>query len=132
MQGSSGCVECHSSYQRANIEQKGGNFPQQGSVLAAILFAGWRSGMGQNPGIRTPKIRITVFLVAVTVLTILVSTLDGRGVFGHAGSLMYMWCPALAAILASVITARSFRAIGWTTKLRWLPLGWLIPIAYAA
>ncbi|UWZ82412.1 CPBP family intramembrane glutamic endopeptidase [Occallatibacter riparius] len=87
--------------------------------------------MGQKPGIRTPKNRVAIFLITVTALTIAVSTLDKRGVFGHAGSLAYMWCPGVAALLASAITARSLKAIGWTTKLKWLGVGWLIPISYA-
>lgn len=88
--------------------------------------------MEQNPGIRAPRNRVVVFLVTVTILSAVVSVLDRRGVFGHAGSLAYMWCPGLAALISSLITRRSIKAIGWTTKLKWLPLGWIIPIAYAA
>lgn len=87
--------------------------------------------MGQNPGIRTPKYRVSIFLIVVTALSIAVSILDRRGVFGHAGTLAYMWCPGMAAIISSLLTARSFKAIGWTTRPGWLGLGWLIPIAYA-
>lgn len=88
--------------------------------------------MGQRPGIRAPRNRVVVFLIAVTILSTIASVLDTRGVFGHASSLAYMWCPGIAAILASLLTARSFKAIGWTTRPKWLGLGWLIPIAYAA
>lgn len=87
--------------------------------------------MAQNPGIRASRNRIVVFLIAVTILSAGASVLDTHGVFGHAGSLAYMWCPGLAALIASLLTARSLRTIGWTTRLKWLPVGWLIPIAYA-
>ncbi|MEO8726304.1 MAG: hypothetical protein ABI383_09275, partial [Acidobacteriaceae bacterium] len=43
-----------------------------------------------------------------------------------------MWCPALAAFAASLITGRSLREIGWKPgKAKYLLAGWLIPIAYA-
>ena len=86
--------------------------------------------MGQNPGIHAPKNRVVVFLVAVIILSAIASTLAARGLFGRAGSLAYMWCPGLAAIITSVVTRRSLKAIGWTSKLRWLGIGWLLPIVF--
>ena len=56
--------------------------------------------------------------------------IDWRGVFGRAGSMVYMWCPGLAAIITSLVTRRSLKAIGWTSKLKWLGIGWLLPIAF--
>lgn len=86
--------------------------------------------MGQNPGIRAPRNRVVIFLVAVTILSAIASLIDSRGLFGRAGSLVYMWCPGLAAIITSVITRRSLKKIGWTSKLKWLGLGWFLPIAF--
>ena len=86
--------------------------------------------MGQNIGIRAPKNRVVVFLITVTILSAIASTLDARGLFGHAGSLAYMWCPGLAAIITSVVTRRSLKAIGWISKPKWLGIGWLLPIAF--
>jgi CAAX protease family protein len=86
--------------------------------------------MGQNPGIRAPKNRVVIFLIAVTILSAIAFILDSRGLFGRAGSLAYMWCPGLAAIITSVVTRRSLKAIGWTSKLKWLGIGWLLPIAF--
>ena len=43
-----------------------------------------------------------------------------------------MWCPAAAAILASLVTRRPLSAIGWRFDARWILLGLAIPIAYAA
>jgi membrane protease YdiL (CAAX protease family) len=43
-----------------------------------------------------------------------------------------MWCPAAAALLASLLTRRPLSAIGWRFDPRWILLAILIPIAYAA
>ena len=86
--------------------------------------------MGQNPGIRAPKNRVVVFLVVVAILSAIATIVDSRGFFGRAGSLVYMWCPGLAAIITSLVTRRSLKAIGWTTKPKWLGIGWLLPIAF--
>jgi len=75
--------------------------------------------------------RVAVFLVLVTILTVIASLLNARGAFGHAGSLFYMWCPGIAALVASFITTRPLKAIGWTFSPRWIGLGWLIPVSYA-
>jgi membrane protease YdiL (CAAX protease family) len=43
-----------------------------------------------------------------------------------------MWSPALAALVASILTRRSLKAIGWRPwPLKWLAAGWLFPILYA-
>ena len=42
-----------------------------------------------------------------------------------------MWCPAAAALLASLLTRRPLSAIGWRFDARWILLGLVIPIAYA-
>jgi len=42
-----------------------------------------------------------------------------------------MWCPACAAVLASLATGRPLREIGWRWNGRWALLGLVIPIAYA-
>ncbi len=44
-----------------------------------------------------------------------------------------MWCPAIAAVVASLITGRSLRDIGWRLgKPKWLGLGYVFPLLYAA
>lgn len=81
--------------------------------------------------VRSSQNRVLVFLVLVTILTVVVQILSSRGVTGGLGSLVFMWCPALAALLASLITRRSLKGIGWRPKLKWIALGWLLPVLYS-
>lgn len=80
--------------------------------------------------LQTAKGRSITFIFLVAAISIVVDKLISRGLFGHAGSLAYMWCPALAAIAASIVTRRSFKQIGWRPRFKWIALGWLIPIGY--
>ncbi len=78
--------------------------------------------------LHTAKARVASFVVLVTAISAIANHYISRGVFGHAGSLAYMWCPALAAIVASIVTRRPFKAIGWRPHFKWMGLAWLIPI----
>jgi uncharacterized protein len=75
--------------------------------------------------------RVTLFLVLLAILT-LAATLLVSGMAGSPlASLLIMWTPALAAILAGLVTKRPFREMGWKLRpVRWLAIGWLIPVAY--
>jgi len=43
-----------------------------------------------------------------------------------------MWCPAVAGLLATLLTKRSLREFGWRLgKPRYLLAGWWIPVAYS-
>ena len=88
--------------------------------------------MRTDSRIITPKRRVITFLVVTAILSTFAAILDRRGLFGHMGSLIYMWCPGMAAIIATFMTSRSLKAIGWTTRPKWLALGWLIPVTYAS
>lgn len=52
----------------------------------------------------------------------------------HGGAYVYglMWCPAAAAILASLAAGRPLREIGWRWSWRWGLLAYAIPVAYGA
>jgi membrane protease YdiL (CAAX protease family) len=77
-----------------------------------------------------PANRVTIFLVLVALFTAAVQVLNSRHLVGDIGSLFYMWCPALAAAIASIATRRPFRAVGWSVRpVRWILAGWAIPIA---
>jgi len=107
------------------------NISETHRVLLPCRTVGGRV-LGQNSRRHLSRYRVITFLFAVTLLSSLAALLDSRGLFGHAGTLVYMWCPGLAAIIASLLTARSLKDIGWTTRPKWLALGWLIPVAYAS
>lgn len=74
------------------------------------------------------KRRSVAFILLVGVISVLADQLISRGLFGNAGSLAYMWCPALAAIIASAITRRSLKEVGWWPGFKWSGIAWLIPI----
>ncbi|MDD5545752.1 MAG: hypothetical protein PHO67_01135 [Candidatus Omnitrophica bacterium] len=47
--------------------------------------------------------------------------------------LYLMWCPGISGMATSLIYEKSLSGIGWKPgKLRWLGLGYLLPICYAA
>ena len=53
---------------------------------------------------------------------------------GHGRSyvLYLMWCPGTSALLTRLIFQGNLRGQGWTPgALRWLALGYLLPVAYA-
>jgi len=62
-------------------------------------------------------------------LIIRAGTLSGGGGRWTAG---LMWCPAAAAIAASLLTRRRLAEIGWRWSWRYVGLGYVIPIAYAS
>ena len=77
--------------------------------------------------------RVTLFLIVLGGLTTAALLLAERMPGSPLTSLIMMWTPALAAILVSVITKRRLHEIGWALRpVKWLAVGWLLPISYAA
>lgn len=77
------------------------------------------------------KKRALTFLVFVILFSAIAYYFVFRFGLGKA-VLFMMWCPALAAFVASLVTGRSLREIGWKPgKVKYLLAGWLIPVAYA-
>jgi membrane protease YdiL (CAAX protease family) len=78
-----------------------------------------------------------MFVVATITLTALFQyPLFGQEPLGNRGSrfiFAMMWCPAIAAVLVSLVIARPFAAMGWRIPaVRYLVLGIAIPVAYTA
>jgi uncharacterized protein len=75
--------------------------------------------------------RVVLFLVLLSILTLAASVLVSRMPGMPVSALVMMWTPAMAAILAGLMTKRSFKEMGWSLRpVKWLAIGWLIPVAY--
>ncbi|HET9695686.1 MAG TPA: CPBP family intramembrane glutamic endopeptidase [Terriglobales bacterium] len=81
---------------------------------------------------RSSKARVLIFVLLVALFTAVIQVLNSRHKLGGIGSLVFMWCPAMAALVASVITRRSLKVIGWSPrKVQWIAAGWALPILYS-
>lgn len=87
--------------------------------------------MSENKIQQTPSRNVTYFLVFLLAFTSAIFILTSRMQGTPIASLLIMWTPALAAILASILTRRSFREMGWSLQpMKWLAVGWVTPILY--
>jgi len=82
---------------------------------------------------QTPQRRVAVYLVLLAIATALATLLAAQlGDASPVSALLVMTSRALAALLASLLTRRSLKEIGWrVTPLKWLGAGWILPILYA-
>ncbi len=78
-----------------------------------------------------------MYRIAVFLILLVATTLAANGIAPKLGNspavpFLFMGTPAIAAILASIFTRRSFREIGWKPwPVKYLGLGWLLPILIA-
>lgn len=71
------------------------------------------------------------FLILVFVLTLAVHfLLPTEG--GNLASFLIMWTPGLAAIFINLISKKTLKGLGWKFSLKWMAIGWLLPIVYGA
>jgi len=80
----------------------------------------------------SPRVRVFTYLVLTFAFSLVFYVLCIR----HGLKATYvhglMWCPALAGLLTTLLTKRSFREFGWRLgKPRYLLAGWWIPMAYS-
>lgn len=81
---------------------------------------------------RIAKYRVIVYIATLIAFTILANRVAMRIGNSPLSSLVIMWSPGLAAIIASIITRRSLKEIGWRPwPVKWLAAGWILPILYA-
>jgi membrane protease YdiL (CAAX protease family) len=65
----------------------------------------------------------------VVLYTILVAVIAGTAFTLKAGPFVMMWTPAMAALVASIISRRHIKEIGWRLgKVKWIGVGWLVPM----
>jgi membrane protease YdiL (CAAX protease family) len=87
--------------------------------------------MSENKIQQSPARKVTYFLVFLLAFTSAVFLLTSRMQGTPIASLLIMLTPTLAAILASILTRRSFKEMGWELRpVKWLGVGWVIPILY--
>jgi membrane protease YdiL (CAAX protease family) len=103
-----------------------------GAVSAATDATAYPAGAGART---SPRARVATYVAlvlafsaAVWIPIIRAGTLQ---LYGGALTFALMWCPATAAVVASLLTGRSLREIGWRWSGRWALLGLVVPIAYA-
>lgn len=84
----------------------------------------------------SPARRVGTYLVLTFALSawfyfliIRAGKLEGAGGLWVAG---LMWCPAAAALLASALTGRPLREIGWRWSWRYTALAYALPLLYGA
>lgn len=88
------------------------------------------------------KKRIITYLIAVFALSTpfyvvsIVPNTNGDGsssLLGDLAIMILMWMPAVAALVTTLIHQRNIRGLGWAPgKFKYLALGYLLPIFYAA
>ncbi|RJP48497.1 MAG: CPBP family intramembrane metalloprotease [Anaerolineaceae bacterium] len=80
----------------------------------------------------SPQSRIAIYLIFLLLATIAANVIAARLTDSPVAGLILMTSPALAALLASLVTRHSLIDIGWrVTPIKWLGLGWILPILYA-
>ncbi len=86
-------------------------------------------------GAGSPGRRIGIYLFLTVALSAFFWFLIIRsGTLGGGGgtwAMGLMWCPGVAALLASLLTRRPLAAIGWRWSWKWALLAYAIPVAYA-
>lgn len=71
------------------------------------------------------------FLILVFILTLVVHfMLPAEG--GNILTMLIMWTPGLAAIIINLVSKKTLKGLGWRFSLRWMAIGWILPIAYGA
>lgn len=78
------------------------------------------------------KQRIVLFLFFLSLLTTLAYLIIPVNEAGLLRSLLIMWSPGLAALFAALFTKYPFKEFGWRFSFKWIAVGWLIPVTYAA
>jgi len=75
---------------------------------------------------------ILTFLLSIVGYYLVINA-KSLGISPVAAVFYLMWCPAISAIIISLVYEKSLSGIGWRPgKLKWLGLAYLLPLVYAA
>jgi len=76
--------------------------------------------------------RVMYYVIFLLIFSIAAYYMAAQLKESPVATLIIMSSPALAAFVASALTGRSLKEIGWgVTPVWWLGIGWLLPILYA-
>lgn len=76
--------------------------------------------------------RVAAYIVLLIFITLAANALASQFKDSPVVSLIVMSSPALAALIASLLTHRSLKDIGWhLLPVKWMALGWVLPMLYA-
>lgn len=76
--------------------------------------------------------RVITFLILLAVLTGISHILPAVGILkSNMAPLLIMWSPGLAALATIIITKLPFKTIGWKFSIKWIAIGWSIPVIYS-
>ena len=79
-----------------------------------------------------PRHRVVIYLILTFALSSIFYFLCLRHGMKQTYILGLMWCPAIGALLTTLLTKRSFREFGWRLgRPKYLFAGWAIPMAYS-
>jgi membrane protease YdiL (CAAX protease family) len=79
-----------------------------------------------------PLRRITIYIILTVCFSMFFYVSAARHGLSAGSAIGTMWCPGLAAIVASLLTGRSLREIGWSPiPFRYVGVGWITPMLYA-
>ncbi|MUP44440.1 CPBP family intramembrane metalloprotease [Gramella sp. BOM4] len=78
---------------------------------------------------KSSTIRVAIFLAILVLMSVLSYIIPGSG---NLKMFLTMWVPGIAAILTMLLTGLHLKRLGWRIHLKWIAVGWLLPVAYGA
>jgi len=76
------------------------------------------------------KKRVLLFILLLIGLTTILNFTPIVAEYPNLTSMLVMWIPGISAIVVAIVTNLSLKSFGWKFSLKWMALGWLIPIIY--
>lgn len=79
----------------------------------------------------TVQKRIYIYIILLILFAGVVHAITAFTKNKNVASMLIMWTPGIAALLVSMFTKRSLKLIGWKFSLKWISIGWILPVVYA-
>lgn len=78
------------------------------------------------------KSSVVAFLLLTGLITFAVYYFMPDSEGANSYFLLLMWSPGIAAVIVNLVKRKSLRGLGWKFSLKWMAIGWLLPIAYGS